>query len=174
MSMSLIVARAPRRPARFGLRLAAPFLLLVVAACATSEPAPAPAPAPAPTLPPPQSCPENLSAAKAKLVTPYDQLAAFIGPEHLERTFTKPVDEMIAAGGGFEHSIAAGERYVQEYNNILANEQATRDEYHAMGKDDAWIDLYLSSVRDGVTINQTFVDAARCKQAQAQAQQQQN
>ncbi|MGH6882449.1 MAG: hypothetical protein ACREFM_16145, partial [Hypericibacter sp.] len=105
---------------------------------------------------------------------PYDQLAAFIGPAELERTFTKPVDEMIAAGGGFEHSIASGERYVREYKNILADEQATRDEYHAMGKDDAWIDLYLNSVRDGVTINQTFVDAARCKQAQAQAQQQQN
>jgi hypothetical protein len=166
--MSMTIAQPARKPVPVGLRLAALLLSAFLAACATSEPAPAPTP------PPPQSCPQNLSAAKAKLVTPYDQLAAFIGPEHLERTFTKPVDDMIAAGGGFDHSIAAGERYVQEYKNILANEQATRDEYHSMGKDDAWIDLYLSSVRDGITINQAFVDAARCKQAQAQAQQQQN
>ena len=164
--MSMTIAQPARKPVPVGLRLTALFLSAFLAACATSEPAPAPTP------PPPQRCPENLSAAKAKLVTPYDQLAAFIGSEHLERTFTKPVDDMIAAGGGFDHSIAAGERYVQEYKNILANEQATRDEYHSMGKDDAWIDLYLSSVRDGITINQAFVDAARCKQAQAQAQQQ--
>jgi hypothetical protein len=171
------------KPVRFGIRLTAPIMLALLAACSTSTggmPAPAgpataslPAtPTPAPAVP--THCPENLSAVKDKLVTPYDQLAAFIGPDQLEATLTKPVDVMIERGGGFQPSIASGEKYVKEYNTILADEKGTRDEYHALGKDDAWIDLYLNSVRDGVTINQAFVDAVRCKQAMAQAQQQQN
>jgi hypothetical protein len=160
--MGMTMAAMARQPARLGIRLVAPLMLVLLAACSTTGPAPAP----------PPSCPENLSAAKARLITPYDELASFIGPDELEATFTKPVDEMIARGGGFEPSIASGEKYVEEYNAILADEKGTRDEYHALGKDDAWIDLYLSSVRDGVTINQAFVDAARCKQAMAKAQQQ--
>jgi hypothetical protein len=144
--------------------LLAPLLLALLAACSTAGPSPAPAPTPAV----PTSCPENLSAVKSKLVTPYDKLASFIGPDELEATLTKPVDEMIARGGGFAPSIASGEEYVKEYNAILADEKRTRDEYRAMGQTEEWIDLYLSSVRDGVTINQAFVDAVRCKQAMAQ------
>jgi hypothetical protein len=147
-----------------GPRLLAPLLLALLAACSTAGPTPAPAPAV------PASCPENLSAVKSKLVTPYDELAKFIGPDELDATLTKPVDEMIERGGGFAPSIASGEQYVKEYNAILADEQGTRNEYRAMGQTEAWIDLYLSSVRDGVTINQAFVDAVRCKQAMAQAQ----
>jgi hypothetical protein len=162
--MDMTMAAATGRAGRMGTRLAGLLLLALLAACTTAGPAPVPPPAP------PQSCPENLSAVKAKLVTPYDQLAGFIGPEELENTLTKPIDEMIAHGGGFEPSIASGEKYVQEYNTILADEGGTRAEYKAMGKDDAWIDLYLSSVRDGITINQSFVDAVRCKQALAQGQ----
>ena len=167
------------KPLRLGIRLTAPLMLVLLAACSNSSGTTAPGPAiaslpatPTPTPTAPKSCPENLSAVKDKLVTPYDQLAAFIGPDQLQSTLTKPVDEMIERGGGFEPSIASGENYVKEYNAILADEKGTRDEYHAMGKDDAWIDLYLNSVRDGVTINQAFVDAVRCKQAMAQAQQQ--
>jgi hypothetical protein len=107
---------------------------------------------------------------KSKLVTPYDKLASFIGPDELEATLSKPVDEMIARGGGFAPSIASGEEYVKEYRTILADEEGTRNEYRAMGQTEEWIDLYLSSVRDGITINQAFVDAARCKQAMAQGQ----
>ena len=145
-----------------GARLVAPLMLALLAACSTTGPAPAPAV--------PTSCPENLSAVKAKLVTPYDELASFIGPDELEATLTKPVDEMIERGGGFAPSIASGEKYVQEYNAILADEKGTRAEYRAMGETDEWIDLYLNSVRDGITINRAFVDAVRCKQAMAQAQ----
>jgi len=157
----IITTVATARPA-LGARFLAPLLLALLAACSTTGPAPAPAV--------PASCPENLSAVKSKLVTPYDKLASFIGPDELEATLNKPVDEMIERGGGFAPSIASGEKYVQEYNDILADEKGTRDEYRAMGETDEWIDLYLSSVRDGVTINQAFVDAVRCKQAMAQGQ----
>jgi hypothetical protein len=155
---------------RSAMRLMAPIMLALLAACSTTEPETTAMTAP----PAPQRCPENLAFVKSKLVTPYDQLAGFIGPDELDATFSKPIDAMIERGGGYEPSIASGETTIAEYNDILADEKATRDEYHAMGKDDAWIDLYLSSVRDGVTINQAFVDAARCKQALAQTQQQQN
>jgi hypothetical protein len=160
----------PKGLLRPAMRSMAPIMLALLAACSTTEPETT-----AMTVPPaPKSCPENLAFVKSELVTPYDQLAGFIGPDELEATFSKPVDAMIERGGGFEPSIASGEKTIAEYNAILADEKGTRDDYHAMGKDDAWIDLYLSSVRDGVTINQAFVDAARCKQALAQAQPQQN
>jgi hypothetical protein len=157
--ITMAAATARRVP---GARSLAPLLLSLVAACSTVGPAPAPVV--------PTSCPENLSAVKSRLVTPYDKLASFIGPDELEATLTKPVDEMIERGGGFAPSIASGEEYVKEYNAILADEEATRNEYRAMGQTEEWIELYLSSVRDGITINQAFVDAARCKQAMAQGQ----
>jgi hypothetical protein len=156
--MIMMAAATARRVP--GARSLAPLLLSLVAACSTVGLAPAPVV--------PTSCPENLSAVKSRLVTPYDKLASFIGPDELEATLTKPVDEMIERGGGFAPSIASGEEYVKEYNAILADERGTRDEYRAMGQTEEWIDLYLSSVRDGVTINQAFVDAVRCKQALAQ------
>ncbi|MFZ5789303.1 MAG: hypothetical protein ACOY3L_01255 [Pseudomonadota bacterium] len=142
--------------------LAAPLLALALGACAALGPE-------GPSTPP-AACPENLSGVRDRLVTPYDQLASFIGPDELESTLTKPIDAMIERGGGFAPSIASGENYVKEYRDILDHEADTRAEYRALGKDDAWIDLYLSSVRDGITINQAFVDAVRCKQAAAQAQ----
>lgn len=80
----------------------------------------------------------------------------------LERTLTQPVAEMIARGGGIEPSIASGERYVRDYRALLANEDAVRAEYRGLGKSEAWIEGYLLSVHDGITINQAFVDAVRC------------
>lgn len=139
-----------------------PLLALALAGCAALVPGETP--------PQPAACPENLSGVRDRLVTPYDQLAGFIGPDELESTLTKPIDAMIERGGGFEPSIASGENYVKEYRDILDHEADTRAEYRAMGKDDAWIDLYLSAVEDGITINQAFVDAVRCKQAAVQAQ----
>jgi hypothetical protein len=153
--------RAARR-LRLRRHFAASFLGLMLGACAALEPGGGPAP--------PAACPENLSGVRDRLVTPYDQLASFIGPDELESTLTKPIDEMIERGGGFAPSIASGESYVKEYRDILDHEADTRAEYRALGKDDAWIDLYLSSVRDGITINQAFVDAVRCKQAMAETQ----
>ena len=128
---------------------------LVLAGCATTAPPPAP-----------ETCPATLAFVKPQLVTPYDQLAGFIGPDELERTFTRPVDEMIANSGGIVPAILAGERIVKEHQDILAHEAEERAYYRGLGQDEAWIDLYISSVRDGVTINQGFVDAAKCRQRQ--------
>lgn len=113
--------------------------------------------------PAPKECPYNLEHVRPLLVTPYDQLAAFIGPDELEATLTKPLDESIDYGGGLEPAIRSSDNYVAEYRYILDHEEETRAEYRALGKDEAWIDLYLSSVRDGITINQAFGDAARCR-----------
>jgi hypothetical protein len=33
---------------------------------------------------------------------------------------------------------------------------------------DKWIDTYLLSVRDGITINRAFVEAVKCRQTAAQ------
>lgn len=136
-------------PRRSGALLA----LALLAGCATAEP-------------PPESCPATLAFVKPKLITPYDQLARFIGPAELEHTFTQPIDEMIANSGGIVPAILSGESTVKDYQDILAHEPETREEYRQLGKDEAWIDLYLSSVADGVTINQGFVDAVECRQRQ--------
>jgi hypothetical protein len=134
-------------------RAGALFGLALLAGCATTEA-------------PPAACPATLAFVKPKLVTPYDRLASFIGPDELERTFTQPIDEMIANSGGIVPAILSGESTVKDYQDILAHEPETRDEYRQLGKDEAWIDLYLSSVADGVTINQGFVDAVKCRQRQ--------
>jgi hypothetical protein len=134
-------------------RAGALFGLALLAGCATTET-------------PPESCPATLAFVKPNLITPYDQLASFIGPDELEHTFTQPIDEMIANSGGIVPAILSGESTVKDYQDILAHEQETRDEYRQLGKDEAWIDLYLNSVRDGVTINQGFVDAVKCRQRQ--------
>lgn len=125
----------------------------LLAGCATAEA-------------PPETCPATLAFVKPKLVTPYHLLEGFIGPEELEHTFTQPIDEMIANSGGIVPAILSGERTVKDYQDILAHEPETREEYRQLGKDDVWIDLYLSSVADGVTINQGFVDAVKCRQRQ--------
>lgn len=136
-------------PRRAGALLA----VLLLAACATAEP-------------PPESCPATLAFVKPQLITPYDRLAGFIGPAELEHTFAQPIDEMIANSGGIVPAILSGESTVKDYQDILAHEPETREEYRQLGKDEAWIDLYLSSVADGVTINQGFVDAVKCRQRQ--------
>jgi hypothetical protein len=133
--------------------------LALLAGCSTTE---------TPTDQQPVACPDTLAFVKPHLVTPYDQLATFIGPDELEATFNRPVEEMIANSGGIDPAILAGQGYVKEYQDILAHEQQTREEYRGLGKDDAWIDLYLSSVADGVTINQGFVDAVTCRKNQLQ------
>ena len=146
--------------------LAAGLLLagLGLAGCATppgTEPAP-----PAAVEP---DCPATLAFVKPQLVTPPADLEEFIGKAELDETFNKPVDEMIDKSGGIERSLAGARRTIDDYKRILADSAQVRRDYHAAGETDHWIDTYLSSVQDGVTINQAFFDAVQCRQRQAPA-----
>jgi hypothetical protein len=152
-------------------RLPILLLLAALAGCADSggdsvstgsvEP---PAAAPAPV-----TCPVDLSFVKSELVTPYPKLEEFIGKDALDATFSKPVDEMIKEGGGIDPSIAGGERHVAEYQEILKNEAVMRVNFKKNGMDQEWIDTYFLSNKDGLTINQAFVDAVKCRAAQKPA-----
>jgi hypothetical protein len=146
------------------LRQVGPLILLaILAGCAGSGGDSTPA---APAAPVPQTCPATLAYVKERLVTPYPQLEEFIGKDALDSTFSKPVEQMITESGGVAASIAGGERHVQEYQAVLEDETQVRAEYKKAGMTDEWIDTYFLSIRDGVTINQAFVDAVKCRQAQ--------
>jgi hypothetical protein len=140
---------------------------LALAACATPESPPEPPAAGPATVA--RDCPATLAYLEPKLVTPAPDLEEFIGKDELAETFNKPVDEMIAKGGGIERSLVGAQRTVDEYKRILADADQVRRDYHAAGETDHWIDTYLSSVQDGVTINQGFLDATRCRQRKAAA-----
>jgi hypothetical protein len=112
-----------------------------------------------------QICAKDLSFVKEKLVTPYPKLEAFIGKEALEATLHKSIDDMITRGGGIEPSIRGGEDTVAGYQEILDHADETRAEYRKAGMTKDWIETYLLSVEDGVTINRAFVDAVKCRQA---------
>ena len=107
----------------------------------------------------------------AQLVTPYPKLEAFIGKEALDATLHKSIDESIVHGGGIDRSIQVSETQIKEYQNILDNAAEVRAEDRKAGMSEDWIDTYLSSVQDGITINQGFLDAAKCRKAQAQPEQ---
>jgi len=148
-------------------RWAALLLLAALAGCADSggdnlatavEP-PAATPAPA-------TCPVNLSFVKSELVTPYPKLEEFIGKDALDATFSKSIDQMITDSGGVDSAIAGGEHYVQLYQDVLKNEAVMRENFKKNGQDQEWIDTYFSSNKDGLTINQAFVDAVKCRAAQ--------
>ena len=143
-----------RRARRYHRAAWAVLATLLLAACASQAPAP-------------RSCPKDLSFVKDKLVTPYAELEAFIGKQALDATLHKPIDEMIKRGGGIEASLAGGEDTIQGYQDILDHADQTRAEYRKGGMTDKWIDTYLLSVRDGITINQAFVEAVKCRQAAA-------
>ena len=117
----------------------------------------------------PVTCPANLSFVKSKLVTPYPKLEAFIGKDALDTTFSQSVDEMIQASGGIDPAIAGGERYVQQYEEVLKNEAEMRVQFKKNGMDQDWIDTYFLSNQDGLTINQAFVDAVKCRRDQKAA-----
>jgi hypothetical protein len=116
------------------------------------------------------SCPATLAFVKDKLVTPYPELEAFIGKDALDATLSEPIDNMIARGGGIDASIQGGQNHVEEYQNTLKNKAALTDELRKDKMTDQWIATYFLSVRDGITINQSFVDAVKCRQVRAQAQ----
>ncbi len=65
--------------------------------------------------------------------------------------------------------IQGGENHVEEYQNTLKNKDALTAELRKDKMSDQWIETYFLSVRDGITINQSFVDAVKCRQARAQA-----
>ncbi len=134
------------------------MLALTLATCA-GDPAPVS----------PAACPATLAHLRPLLVTPPEQAAEFLGAAAMERTLNRPIDEMIERGGGFERSIEVGESYVREYQAILTRRDEVRAEYLAAGETGAWVDTYLSTVEDGVTINQGFVDAVRCRARQQAA-----
>ncbi len=131
--------------------------VLALAACTTASEAPAPAPA--------KECARDLSYLQSQLVTPYDKLDAFMGPGVLDRTLHKPIDDSIEHGGGIDRSIQSVGEQVQELKNELANADQIRADDKKAGMSEEWIDTYLSAVRDGVTINQAFLDALLCRKA---------
>ena len=149
---------------------------LALAGCATREASAPDTPAPAataPAPPPPASfgtdCPATLAFVKPQLVTPPADLEEFIGKAELAETFNQPIDQMIAKDGGIDRSLAGVQRTVDEDRKILADSDQVRRDYHAAGQTDHWIDTYLLSVQDGVTINQGYLDAVRCRQRKAAA-----
>jgi len=131
----------------------------MLAACATTDEAPVPTPAP------PQECAIDLAYLQPSLVTPYDKLDSFMGPGVLEKTLHKPIDESIDHGGGIDRSIQSVSEQVQELKNELANSDQIRADDKKAGQTDEWIDTYLSAIKDGVTINQGFLDALKCRKA---------
>ena len=133
---------------------------LLLAACTTTNEAP-----PAAPVNPPQECARDLSYLQPQLVTPYDKLDAYMGPGVLESTLHKPIDDSIQHGGGIDRSIQSVGEQVQELKNELTNADQIRADDKKAGLSDEWIDLYLSAVRDGVTLNQGFLDAVKCRKA---------
>jgi hypothetical protein len=152
-------------------RLSVLLLLAALAGCADSGgDSVATASVGAPAAPPaPVTCPVNLSFVKSELVTPYPKLEEFIGKDALDATFSKSIDQMIADSGGVDPAIAGGEHYVQLYQEVLKNEPEMRENFKKNGQDQEWIDTYFLSNKDGLTINQAFVDAVKCRAAQKPA-----
>ena len=147
---------------------------LALAGCTAPEASAPDSPSPAvPASPPPAAfgaeCPATLAFIKPQLVTPPADLEEFIGKAELAETFNQPIDQMIAKDGGIDRSLAGAQRTVDEYKKILADSDQVRRDNHAAGQTDHWIDTYLLSVQDGVTINQGFLDATRCRQRKAAA-----
>ena len=143
------------------------ILLAALAGCAdtgSEEPTTASVEQPAPV-----TCPANLGYVKDRLVTLYPKLEAFIGKDALDATFTKSVDDMIKDSGGIDPAIAGGERYVAEYQEVLKNEAPMRVQFKKNGMDQEWIDTYFLANKDGLTINQAFVDAVKCVRDQKKA-----
>jgi hypothetical protein len=143
-----------------GRGLAMLILLAALAGCAElgGEEAPTASVEPPPAV----TCPTNLGFVKDRLVTPYPKLEEFIGKDALDATFTKSVDDMIKDSGGIDPAIAGGERHVAEYEEVLKNEAVMREQFKKNGMDQEWIDTYFLSNKDGLTINQAFVDAVKC------------
>lgn len=121
-----------------------------------------------------EECPVDLSHVEPLLVTPPEGVELMLGDgettgaERLRRTLTRPVDEMIEKDGGIEASIKGGQDHVERYKTELANSEKVREEFRGYGRSEQWIDYYMMSLEDGVTINQGYVDAVECRQRAAE------
>ena len=108
-------------------------------------------------------CPPTLDYIRDDLVTPEDRWDDFLGEGVMQKTLSKPINEMITEGGGYRASVDTGERYVAQYEAILEDQANVAAKQRADGMSDEWIATYLMTVRDGVTINQAFLDAVECR-----------
>jgi hypothetical protein len=108
-------------------------------------------------------CPPTLDYIRDDLVTPEDRWDDFLGEGVMQKTLSKPIDEMITEGGGYQASVDTGQRYVAQYEAILEDQANVAAKQRADGMSDEWIATYLMTVRDGVTINQAFLDAVECR-----------
>jgi hypothetical protein len=108
-------------------------------------------------------CPPTLDYIRDDLVLPESRWEEFLGPGVMQKTLNKPIDEMIVEGGGYQASVDSGERYVIQYQRILDDQQSVAEQHRRDGMSNEWISNYLLSVRDGVTINQAFLDAVECR-----------
>jgi hypothetical protein len=136
---------------------AAGAALLLLAACAAkTEPPPAPA------------CPETLAYLKPKLVTPWPELEEFMGKGAMDRQLNKPIDEMIADGGGVEASLRSVQQTVAELKETLADRDAFRADGLAAGRSEHQIEVDYMIEQDGLTLNEGFIDAVLCRQAHGQ------
>jgi hypothetical protein len=111
------------------------------------------------------TCPPTLAYIRRDLVTPKKDWDSFLGEGVMNKTLNQPIDVMIKQGGGYEPSVMSGRKYVAYYEDILAHPDKVREEYAGYGKSEDWIKTYMLTVRDGVTINQAFVDAVECRRA---------
>jgi hypothetical protein len=108
-------------------------------------------------------CPPTLDYIRDDLVLPESRWEEFLGAGVMEKTLNKPIDEMIVEGGGYQASVDSGERYVIQYQSVLDDQANVAEQHRRDGMSDEWISNYLLSVRDGVTINQAFLDAVECR-----------
>jgi hypothetical protein len=138
-------------------RFAAGALLLLLGACAAK-----------PEAPPAPACPATLAYLKPKLVTPWPDLEEFMGKGAMERQLDKPIDEMIADGGGVEASLRSVRQTVADLQETLANKEAFYADGLAAGRSQHQIEVDYMIEQDGLTLNQGFIDAVLCRQAQGQ------
>jgi hypothetical protein len=138
-------------------RFAGAAALLLLGACAAK-----------PEAPPAPACPATLAYLKPKLVTPWPDLEEFMGKGAMERQLDKPIDEMIADGGGAEASLRSVRQTVADLKETLANKEAFYADGLAAGRSQHQIEVDYMIEQDGLTLNQGFIDAVLCRQAQGQ------
>jgi hypothetical protein len=140
-------------------RPAAALALLLLAACAAK-----------PEAPPAAACPQTLAYLKPKLVTPWPDLEEFMGKGAMERQLSKPIDEMIAEGGGAEASLRSVRQTVADFKQLLSDRDAFFADGRAAGHSEHQIEVDWMIEQDGLTLNQGFIDAVLCRQENGQAE----
>jgi hypothetical protein len=134
-------------------RGAAGAALLLLAACAGK-----------PEAPPAAACPETLAYLKPRLVTPWPDLEEFMGEGAMERQLDKPIDQMIAEGGGAEASLRSVRQTVADLKQLLSERDAFFADGRAAGHSEHQIEVDWMIEQDGLTLNEGFIDAVLCRQ----------